>query len=65
MKIRFPWGSNSEMYGRMPQPTNRLPSSVVWALPCDAAESPSGWLSDDTSVAVWFHSFSFTVIARL
>jgi hypothetical protein len=49
----------------MPQPTKRSPSAVVWALPCDAAESPSGWLSEETSVAVWFHSFSFTVIARL
>jgi hypothetical protein len=61
----FPDGLNSEKYGSAPQPTTRLRSGVVCALPCDAAGRPSGWLSDATSVATLLHGFSLTVIARL
>src|ERR1700733_10943644 len=53
------------MYGSAPQPTNRSSFRVVWALPCDAATSPSGWLSDAISVAVRERSSSLTVTARL
>ena len=34
-------------------------------LPCDGAMKPSGWLSDLIGVAVWCHSLSLTVMARL
>ncbi len=51
LKSSCPDGSNSEKYGSEPQPTNRFPSAVVWALPCDAADRPSGWSSAATSVA--------------
>ncbi len=37
--MSLPERSNSEKYGSAPQPTRRLPSSVVWALPCEAASS--------------------------
>ena len=56
---------NSEKYGSAPQPTTRLPSWVVWALPCDGAERPSGWSSEASSVAVLLCGFSLTVTARL
>jgi hypothetical protein len=46
-----PEGLNSEMYGSAPQPTNRLPSGMVWALPSTSATRPSGWLSDLRRVA--------------
>ena len=65
MKTSLPDELNSEKYGSEPQPTTLLPSRVVWALPCDAAESPSGWFSEATSVATWSHGFSLTVTSRL
>ena len=43
----------------------QVAAEVVWALPCDAADSPSGWSSEAISVADVVPLVQLTVIARL
>ena len=49
----------------MPQPTTMSPSPSVWALPCDDADRPSGWSSEDTRVATRSRKLRLTVTSRL
>ena len=65
MNSSLPDGLNSEIYGVMPQLTNKSPFLVVSASPKANPIRPSGWLMDLTRVAVCVLRSSLTVIARL
>lgn len=51
--------------GQRPQSTKRSSSRVAWAFPCEAAERPSGWSSEDTRVATRVRWFREMVMALL